>query len=238
MINHGDMDLTAAEYVLGTLDPSVRKSICMRRQHEHELDAAINTWERFLVPLTDMVICVEPDPNLFARIEERISDRTRGEMSTYRTIELQRCIAHWRRRASLAAAVAACALIAFGMRETIRPEISNNYIAVFHKDDEEPAFLLTVDLKARLLTIVPVAAQVQFGSSYQLWIASERLVGTPESLGLIKEVVATTRRSLVSYDPAIIQNATFAISLEPAGGSPNGRPTGPSFHARLIPTPN
>jgi anti-sigma-K factor RskA len=35
----------------------------------------------------------------------------------------------------------------------------------------------------------------------------------------------------------VVQTATFGVSLEPAGGSPTGRPTGPALHAKLIPSP-
>ena len=35
----------------------------------------------------------------------------------------------------------------------------------------------------------------------------------------------TVRATLAAYDPAVINNATFGISLEPLGGSPTGQPT-------------
>jgi anti-sigma-K factor RskA len=44
------------------------------------------------------------------------------------------------------------------------------------------------------------------------------------------------QRLLANYDRAVVEQATFGISLEPAGGSPTGRPTGPTFHAKLIET--
>ena len=42
------------------------------------------------------------------------------------------------------------------------------------------------------------------------------------------------RATLAAYDPAVINNATFGISLEPLGGSPTGQPTGPVIHAKLL----
>ena len=44
----------------------------------------------------------------------------------------------------------------------------------------------------------------------------------------------TVRATLAAYDPAVINNATFGISLEPLGGSPTGQPTGPVIHAKLL----
>ena len=82
-----------------------------------------------------------------------------------------------------------------------------------------------------------VAAERQPGKSYQLWIATEQSGGVPQSLGLIEDRSDITRTVLNAYDPAVVQKATFGVSLEPAGGSPTGRPTGPALHAKLIPAP-
>ena len=47
---------------------------------------------------------------------------------------------------------------------------------------------------------------------------------------------APTERALDEISPAVLRDALFGISLEPAGGSPTGRPTGPALHGTLIPT--
>jgi anti-sigma-K factor RskA len=53
---------------------------------------------------------------------------------------------------------------------------------------------------------------------------------------LIEDHGSVTLRILTSYDPGVVERATFGVSLEPEGGSPTGRPTGPVFHAKLIQT--
>jgi anti-sigma-K factor RskA len=41
--------------------------------------------------------------------------------------------------------------------------------------------------------------------------------------------------SLSAYDPAIVENATYAVTVEPPGGSPDGKPSGPPvFVGKLI----
>jgi len=37
--------------------------------------------------------------------------------------------------------------------------------------------------------------------------------------------------SLEPYGAGVVRNATYAVSLEPAGGSPTGLPTGPVVYA-------
>ncbi|HEU4380355.1 MAG TPA: anti-sigma factor [Hyphomicrobiaceae bacterium] len=233
MNDREDIDGLAAEYVLGTLDASERTAVAARRQREHDLDAAIGAWERRLAPLADAVAPLEPPRGLFARIEARLSDAG----GAGQIVELQQRVKRWRNLAAAASAVAACLLVVMGVREMVRPQAPSSYVAVFQKDDVSPAFLLAVDLQTRTLSIRMVAAERQPGKSYQLWIATEQSGGVPQSLGLIEDRADITRTVLTSYDPAVVQTATFGVSLEPAGGSPTGRPTGPALHAKLIPSP-
>jgi anti-sigma-K factor RskA len=106
-------------------------------------------------------------------------------------------------------------------------------VAVFQKDEQSPAFLLTVDVDKRMVTVRPVAAERMTDKTYQLWIAAQP-GQPPRSLGLIGNDEFTVRAALSDYDPAVISNATYGISLEPPGGSPTGQPTGPVIHAKLV----
>jgi anti-sigma-K factor RskA len=70
------------------------------------------------------------------------------------------------------------------------------------------------------------------GKSYELWLVSDRFPA-PRSLGLVG-TSDFTKPTLANYDPAVISNATYAVSLEPEGGSPNGQPTEVLFAGKLI----
>jgi len=107
------------------------------------------------------------------------------------------------------------------------------FVASFQKDEQSPAFLLTVDLDKRMVTVRMVAAERMSDKTYQLWMAAQP-GQPPSSLGLIGTGEFTERAMLANYDPAVITNATYGISLEPLGGSPTGQPTGPVMHARLV----
>jgi len=107
------------------------------------------------------------------------------------------------------------------------------FVAVFQKDEQSPAFLMSVDTDKRTVTVRQVAAERLADKSYQLWIATQP--GTPpQSLGVLGTDDYTVKATLASYDPSVINNATFGISLEPLGGSPTGQPTGPVIHAKLL----
>jgi anti-sigma-K factor RskA len=233
MSDQDDIDALAAEYVLGTLSPAERTAVSARRLRERDLDAAIEAWEARLAPLSDTAPSIEPSPGLLGEIEARLA----GGAGSSTVVELQQRVAHWRRLAIAASAIAACLVVAFGLREFTRTQQPVSYVGVFQKDDQSPAFLLTVDLETRMLSIRVVSAERPADKTYQLWIASEATGGVPQSLGLIEDTARITRAALTSYDPAVVQRATFGVSLEPLGGSPTGRPTGPALHSKLIPAP-
>jgi anti-sigma-K factor RskA len=100
------------------------------------------------------------------------------------------------------------------------------YVAVLQRDAASPAFLLTFDLDNRVMTVRTVGAEQQHGKSYELWIIATK-DPKPRSLGVIGTEEFSVRRQLARYDALTINSATYAVSIEPVGGSPTGLPTGP-----------
>ena len=110
------------------------------------------------------------------------------------------------------------------------------FVAVFQKDEQSPAFLMSVDLDQRTISVRPVAADRLTDKSYQLWIAPQP-GAAPQPLGVLANDASEVKATLAAYEPSVINNATFGISLEPLGGSPTGQPTGPDIHAKLLEVP-
>jgi anti-sigma-K factor RskA len=105
-------------------------------------------------------------------------------------------------------------------------------VAILQKDAASPAFEVTVDLDRQELTVRPVAAQAPPGKSYELWLIDAKLGA--RSLGVIGDKPRAA--SLSAYDPSVISGATYAVTVEPPGGSPTGQPSGaPVFVGKLIP---
>ena len=109
------------------------------------------------------------------------------------------------------------------------------FVAVFQRDDTlpAPAFLLTVDVERKTISLRRVGAEQLADKTYQLWIVTPQQP-QPRSLGLVEPDQFTVRRALGDYDAPALANATFGISIEPPGGSPTGQPTGPAIHGKLI----
>ncbi len=224
-----EIEALAGEYVLGTLDAAERMAVAARRLHEPELDAAILAWERRLAPLDESAPLVEPPADLFARIQASIEGRPGQAGESAAIIELSGRLRRWRSLALAAGAIAAALAVALIRQDMVRerlPPEASNFVAVLQKDAASPAFLVEVDLNSRVLTVRPVAAEPQPGKSYELWMIHDKL-GAPKSLGIVAEQGFTVRPALAGYDPSVVESAVYAVTLEPAGGSPNGRPSGP-----------
>jgi anti-sigma-K factor RskA len=99
-------------------------------------------------------------------------------------------------------------------------------VAVLQQDPTAPAFLVTLDTQRRTLFVRRVSATLEAGKSYELWLISKRLAG-PHSLGIVGSDEFTQRELPAKYDADTLRGASYAVSLEPAGGSPTGLPTGP-----------
>src|SRR5256886_1841604 len=116
------------------------------------------------------------------------------------------------------------------------PAPSAQYVALLQRDGGSPAFILTVDAATRNFTVRKVGADAEPGKSFELWLISDRLP-QPRSLGVIGGSDFTARPVLADYDAGTINAATYAVTVEPAGGSPTGKPTSaPIYVGKLIET--
>ena len=182
---------------------------------------------------------------------------------TSNVIRLSAQARRWRNVATFTTAIAAAliAMIAVGvyqpdlLPEAIRPKPrtqvaevktpsaptpptprSAQYVAVLQKEGGAPAFILTVDAATRNFTVRKVGASAEPGKSFELWLISDKLQ-RPRSLGVIGNSDFTARTVLASYDNDVINNATYAVTVEQAGGSPDGMPhSAPILTGKLIET--
>jgi anti-sigma-K factor RskA len=114
---------------------------------------------------------------------------------------------------------------------------SAQYVALLQRDGGSPAFILTVDAATRNFTVRKVGSDTaEAGKSFELWLISDRLP-QPRSLGVIGAGDFTARPVLSSYDADTINAATYAVTVEQAGGSPDGKPhSTPIYTGKLIET--
>jgi anti-sigma-K factor RskA len=245
-----DKDFTAMvrswEHRLGVLNQMVG-SVEPRSEVWEKIRSAIGHSE----PQAPLVLPETPAPAVVAPIVDQADDSN--------VIRLVANAGRWRTIASVASAIAAAlvAIIGVGlsmpdllpdsMRPRARTQIveakappapvgSGQYVAVLQREGGSPAFILTVDDASKNFTVRRVDAPAEPGKSFELWLISDKLP-QPRSLGVIGASEFTARPVLSSYDAEMVKGATFAVTVEQAGGSADGNPhSAPVFSGKLIET--
>ena len=142
---------------------------------------------------------------------------------------LRRRVGWWRSIAIASSALAASLLLVVVWQNLFRPAEETRLVAVLQSDSTKPAFLITVDLPERRLTIKPLTGPAAPDKSYELWLINAKFE-EPRSLGVIAAPLTVSER-LRGYDSGTIEGSAVAVSLEPKGGSPTGKVTGPVLYS-------
>src|ERR1700704_1688175 len=202
------------------------------------------------------IVLPQPEPQRPPAAPE--ADRPAVAIDGANVIRLSAAARRWRNVATAMTAIAA-ALVAFiavgayrpdllpdGLRPKPRTQVvevkvpaapvssSAQYVAVLQKGGESPAFILTVDGATKNFTIRRVGDGPAPDKSFELWLISDQLPG-PRSLGVLGGGEFTAAPVLSTFDADTIRAATYAVTLEQAGGSPDGNPhSAPVFTGKLI----
>jgi len=159
-------------------------------------------------------------------------------------VQLARRVSRWRRMTVVMGAIAALLALYIGLAQfapglvPLGPrapvvaqsqapaQLAARLVAVLQQEPTAPAFLLAVDPQSRTMVVRRVSATPEAGRSYELWLISSQFP-TPRSLGVVGNDEFTQRPIPGNFDIGTLRTASYAVSLEPAGGSPSGVPTGP-----------
>jgi anti-sigma-K factor RskA len=217
----------AGEYVLSLLDEADRTACERRMRVEPELAAAVAAWRERLLELDDSAHPVPPSAGLWSRIEQALDARpTRPSVSRDEVplaSRLWNALGLWL-GVGLAGAAASAALAVALMVSLDAANRQPVVIAVLLSDDSAPGAVVEVfgDGSTFVAPLVDVA--VPSGRTMQVWTLPDPATG-PISLGLLQ--ASGSARLQPASLPAPRPRQLYEITLEPAGGSPTGRPTGP-----------
>jgi anti-sigma-K factor RskA len=233
-----DDEIMAAEYVLGTLEPDERTVFASVMTYDQEKRGRVVEWEARLAPLGALVPEVEPPPSvwdgivatLFGAPDAPPLTRIEGGRKGDETARLRRSRNVWRGLALASGALAASLAILVTEREIVRRwGEAPSYVAVVNRGGDAPALVVRVDLAKGQVFVRPVATEVPPGKSLELWYIGAGKA--PTSMGLVDG--GPVRVALP--EGAKVENARFAVTVEPEGGSPTGGPTGPiAYSGQLI----
>lgn len=208
-----ELDLLAAEHVLGTLDAQQTEAVRRALPVNPPLRAAVEAWEARLAPMAGLARPEQPPPELWGRIEASLAARATAPV---RPLRRERFWKVW----SIGATAVAAGLVGFLV---FRPAEPPRMMTVLLTSSEQPAWLVEAEgggLRLASLNARPVEA----GKVQQLWALPPGATA-PVSLGLIPAGASRTNVAPGRVQPQA--GMLIEITLEPPGGSPTGRPTGP-----------
>ncbi len=230
-----DLDRLAAEHVLGLLEGEEAARAEAMAASDRAFEAAVATWHERFAALDETAPATPASGALWDRIDGSLGAAAEpaSVMATPILIPdprnafraLWQNLAFWRAAGLASAAAAALLAIGLGLMAT-RAGRTPVLVAVLLTEGggARPAAVVNTfaDGRAELVPLetIPVPA----GRVLEIWTLWDRAVG-PRSIGLLDQ--ARSVRLNLENLPKAGPNQLFEITLEPAGGSPTGRPTGP-----------
>lgn len=216
-------DALAAEYVLGVLDAAERQAAARRIETDAAFAQLVESWEARLIHLSEDYAEVTPPPSVKQVLDHTLfadGARPAGALSA-----IWRNIVFWR---GLAAAVTAAFILYIGIGLTAPQrggEAAGQLVASLSADATDVRYLAVYDTGRHEVALAHLSGARAAGHDFELWLIEGG--NLPLSLGVIPVGSATHLRLAPAVWDKLTSDAVFAISLEPAGGSPTGQPTGP-----------
>jgi len=223
-----DRDQLAAEYALGVLAGDEEERARELECTDADFRDLVALWRGRLAPLMEEVSAVSAPLSLWARIEQRL-----GKSANDNDASIRRRLTMWQGVAGAMTALAAVLAIVLVQqpRSVPAPVIVERpstppMVAMLGDEVQKMKVVASWDPASRQL-VLAVAGDMPAdpNHAHELWVIPAG--GTPRSLGVMPSDKQTHMRLADALARLLQQGATIAISIEPAGGSPTGQPTGP-----------
>lgn len=218
----GGDDILAAEYVVGVLPADERQAASQRIERDGVFARLVDTWEVHLTPMSSAYTPVEPPVSIKAAIDRRLFS---GTTTSAERAGIWASLAFWR---GLATAALAALAIYVGANLLQQPTIEapqQRLVASLAADGSDVRYLALYDAENGDVGLSHVSGDRASGRDFELWMIEGQ--NAPVSMG----VIPVGSSIHITVDEAarakLAAGAVLAISLEPAGGSPTGQPTGP-----------
>lgn len=223
--NHDDIHVLAGSYVAGLMDASETQDFEQRLANDPALRDAVNSAREQFLELDVTAAPVAPSANLWSRVEAGIDAQPQiVDLASHRQNRMSpaRPAANgfWR---GFAAASVVAMLAGASIYASLWP--SPPRLVVVLLDDNARPVSIVETYAGQKIRVVPLGRlDVPPGRTLQVWTLPDPATG-PVSIGLLSSSSATVLEGPALPNPKLEQ--LYEITIEPAGGSPSGRPTGP-----------
>ncbi|GAA0658281.1 anti-sigma factor [Sphingomonas insulae] len=223
----GGPDMTAAELALGLLEGDARDAALRRLVRDPAFAADVEQWRDWLAALFADWPAVAPPAAVATRIEASLNRMHGGVAANDNG-------SRWRMLA-VATSIAACLLLVVTAMLAMRPAPvpvrvpvavagPAPLIAAMAPTGKGTPVAAAYDATSGTVRIAG-AVDVPAGRSAELWAIHG--TNAPRSLGVVADATSAVLNVPASLRGAMAADTVLAISIEPAGGSPTGAPTGP-----------
>lgn len=214
-----DPDLTlAGEYVLRLLDPDEAAACAAREVRDPAFAALVAAWRADFEALDGEYAELAPPSGLERRVMARLFGAPPSLLA-----RLWQSVGLWRGVAS-AAVLAAVWFASLTPPPPAPGEAPARLISALASVDSDVELLAVFEPQAAVLNINRTSGAAPAGRSLELWVIEG---GTPYSLGVLPQGPLARVPLTPEQAARMAPGSTLAITDEPAGGSPSGKPTGP-----------
>jgi anti-sigma-K factor RskA len=231
-------DRLAGEYVLGTLRGRARSRFQTWLREDARLRRAVAEWEARLAPLAAGVPERAPPRRVWQAVRARVAASVGPQASGGGVWE---SLAFWRGWGLIATG---CAAALFGALALQQPEVIEvpklvevpakamqpSYVAILHatQNGQKLVFVAYAGRDSDELWVKNVAlGEAPPDHGHELWGLPAKPGEPPRSLGMLPNIEKGTIKLAAVADQSLRDFPALAISIEPAGGSKTGLPTGP-----------
>lgn len=216
-------DLLAAEYVLGVLTSSERQIASSRMSSDPVFAQLVQDWEVQLAPLAAAYAEFEPPTSIKTQLDRQLVAMVDTSPAQPQS-GLWSSLAFWRGLA--AATVAAMAL--YIVTPYLNPptqHLQERLVASLDADGSDIKYLVVYEAPRHDVDLTFVSGERANGKDFELWVLKGE--NAPVSIGVIPAGRTVHVKLSTAVQHKLAEGTVLAVSLEPAGGSPTGQPTGP-----------
>jgi anti-sigma-K factor RskA len=226
-------DILAAQYVLGTLRGAARRRFEVLAAKRNDWQAARNLWASRLHLLADTTPAIIPRKQVWDKIQSRLYGKPVTSNKWWQMTDLWRGLALG--STSIAAVLAVVMvtrppqMIEVPVTVAVKvPVVVPATVALLAGEDARPGWMLALSKDSvgkpevsvtTLASLEPIADK-----TFELWVLPPGQVA-PISLGLMPQI-GNKKIAITDKLAKLLLESGLAVSVEPIGGSPTGKPTG------------